>query len=52
MSRSSFRDETAFPAADDPQIQTAVTALQRQGANVKQMPGTSPAGTRRNPRKD
>lgn len=51
ISKSLTADEqTLFERNDlscgnDPQIQTAVAVLQRQGANVRQMPGTSPAGT-------
>ena len=37
-------DRNSLTSADDPQIQTAVTALQRQGAVVKQAPGTAPNG--------
>jgi carboxyl-terminal processing protease len=36
----------------DPQLQTAVTALQRQGANVEQLPGTSPTETSSESAKD
>ncbi|WP_416200488.1 MAG: Carboxy-terminal processing protease CtpA [Thermocaproicibacter melissae] len=35
-------DSNNLPASSDPQIQTAVTGLQRQGAKVKQVPGTAP----------
>lgn len=51
ISKSLTADEqTLFERNDlsclnDPQIQTGVAVLQRQGANVRQMPGTSPAGT-------
>jgi carboxyl-terminal processing protease len=31
-----------LPASSDPQVQTAVTGLQRQGADVKQASGTAP----------
>ena len=35
-------ERNSLSASADPQIQTAVTALQRQGAKVRQAPGTAP----------
>lgn len=35
-------DRNSLPASSDPQVQTAVTGLQRQGAKVKQAPGSAP----------
>ena len=44
LGEQTLLERNSLAHADDPQIQTAVTALQRQGANVKQPPGTAPNG--------
>lgn len=38
----SLFERNSLSSSADPQVQTAVTALQRQGANVRQAPGTAP----------
>ena len=45
-------ERNSLAYADDPQLQTAVAALQRQGANVKQLPGTVSSGTASESAKD
>ncbi len=44
-SEQTLFERNNLPHGDDPQIMTAVTALQRQGANVKQPPGTASSGS-------
>lgn len=45
-------ERNSLTRAKDPQVQTAVTALQRQGANVKQLPGAAPNGSTEESTKD
>lgn len=45
-------ERNSLAPSADPQVQTAVTALQRQGADVRQLPGASPNGTSSESAKD